>query len=239
MRLGRALFFASLSAVVPIASIGLGACGTHKVTDAGTDAKSDGVKIDSPASIYPIHPDASCPVTIDMPMLGPEIHVDEDSSIMFTSNPPAGGPHFPIWAHWSTYFGQYQTPIPRGYYIHNQEHGGVVFLYKCSADAGMPDGSFTDAGMSCAERSEAFLWSVANALPTDPSCTPPIRVAVVITPDPDLATPIAAAAWGYTYTSDCMDYASLLDFAKAHYGRGPESSDYVPGHALCADGYYP
>ena len=51
---------------------------------------------------------------------------------------------------------------------------------------------------------------------------------MVLTPDPLLDTPIAAAAWGATYTATCIDEASLRAFADAHYGQGPED--------FCSDG---
>jgi hypothetical protein len=53
----------------------------------------------------------------------------------------------------------------------------------------------------------------------------------VITPDPLIPTPFAAAAWGWTYTSECADLATLVDFAKAHYAKAPEDE--------CANGSYP
>jgi hypothetical protein len=209
----------------------VGACGeTSDQPDAGPDAKSDTRPIDV-AKLYPYHPDASCPVTIDQPNLGPEIHVDEDSSIIFTSNPPAGGPHFPRWAHWMTMFMQYPDPIPRGYYIHNLEHGGVVFLYKCAAEAGLVDAGGDAGSISCAEAAETFLTKAMDAIPTDSLCTPPIRVRAIITPDPLIPTPFAASAWGYTYTSECADLPTLVDFAKTHYGHAPED--------FCSDGSYP
>lgn len=176
------------------------------------------------------HPEASCLVTIDTPPLGPEIHVDEGSAIDFTSNPPAGGPHYPVWARFSTYFAEYaENPVPRGYYVHDMEHGAVVLLYKCPG--GAPEGGLSPDGGSCAEKAEAFLWQVANAIPADPLCMPPIRVRVVVTPDPLIPTPIAAAAWGWTYTAECQDLPTLAAFAKAHYATAPEN--------FCNDGYWP
>jgi len=53
-------------------------------------------------------------------------------------------------------------------------------------------------------------------------------VRTVITPDPLLDVPVAAAAWGYTYKADCVDLPSLIAFATEHYGNGPE--------VLCGNG---
>ena len=66
----------------------------------------------------------------------------------------------------------------------------------------------------------------------DPYCvgaTPPERV--VLTPDPELDTPIAAAAWGTTYTATCIDVASLASFVARSIGHGPE--------LICGSGYDP
>lgn len=205
---------------MPSLAIALSSCGSKVIAPDKADAHPEARLIDIRRT-GPYHPDASCLVTIDTPNLGPEIHVDEGTDIMFTSNPPAGGPHYPRWAHWMTQFMQYPTPVPRGYYIHNLEHGGVVFLYKCAPDA--------DA--SCAQSAEQFLTQAMNAIPTDPQCAPPIRVRAVVTADPAIPTPFAAAAWGWTYTSECADLPTLIDFAKTHYGNAPED--------FCVDGSYP
>lgn len=159
----------------------------------------------------PYHPDASCLVTIDAPAIAAAKHVDIGTPVTYSSNPPAGGPHYPAWVTW----GVHTTPVARPYYVHNMEHGGVVLLYKCD-----------DAG-TCAA-SEAFLKSVMDAVQTDPSCMSPVRVRVVITRDDAISTPFAAAAWGWTYTAECADMASLLDFIKERYGHGPEDE--------CAEG---
>jgi hypothetical protein len=212
----------------------LGACGGSRAT---TDAGVDGQRVDGGSDgprVTAFHPDASCLVTIDTPSFGAAIHVDEDAAITYTSNPPAGGPHYPRWAA----FAAYTTPIPRPYYVHDMEHGAVVLLYKCDDDAGAPDASVLDGsidasadGGTCESRAQDFLANVVAALPTDPTCTPNIRVRTVITPDPLIPTPFAAAAWGWTYTAACADLPSLVDFAKAHYAKAPEDE--------CANGSYP
>src|SRR5262249_39200438 len=153
------------------------------------------------------HPNASCPVTIDKPPVNGAKHVPEGSTLMFPSNPAAGGDHYGVWATWGTH----TKTVPTGYYVHNLEHGGIVLLYKC-ADA------------TCEQAARAFLESVANALTTDPLCQPPVRVRVVISPDSTIPTPFAAAAWGFTYTSNCAEKTTLVDFAKAHHAKGPEDT---------------
>ncbi|HSY24462.1 MAG TPA: DUF3105 domain-containing protein, partial [Polyangiaceae bacterium] len=73
--------------------------------------------------------------------------------------------------------------------------------------------------------------AASDALPDDPLCAEEstgVRVRTVITPDPLLDVPVAAAAWGYTYKADCVDAPSLMAFATEHYGNGPE--------VLCGNG---
>jgi hypothetical protein len=159
-------------------------------------------------------PDASCLVEIDEPPLLPAVHVPIGSDIQWDSNPPSSGPHYPIWAAYQAY----TTPVPRGYYVHNEEHGAIVLLYNCADDAG------------CAQVAAA-LQSVSDAIPDDPLCAQAgegIRVRTVITPDPLIDVPVAAAAWGWVYKAQCVDLPTLEAFALAHYGQGPE--------VLCGNG---
>jgi hypothetical protein len=151
--------------------------------------------------------DAGCVVTIASPPLLPALHVAIGSDIQWDSNPPSSGPHYPIWAAYQTY----DTPVPRGYYVHDLEHGAIVFVYNCG-DAGCPD-------------VVAALQAASDSLPDDPLCTAAgegVRVRTVITPDPLVDVTVAAAAWGWTYKADCVDLPSLEAFAAAHYGQGPE-----------------
>jgi hypothetical protein len=174
-------------------------------------AASDGAPIDRSRLPSPVHPDASCLVTIDTPDLLPASHVPEGTSITWSSNPPSSGAHYPIWAQ----FQEYDHPVDLGYIVHDMEHGAVVLFYNCA------EGAACDAIV-------AGLRMVRDALPTDPTCDPSIRVRAVIVPDPLLDVPVAAATWGWTYKAACFDFPTLRDFALAHYGQGTED--------LCAPG---
>lgn len=158
-------------------------------------------------------PDASCFVEIDSPPLLPALHVPIGSSIEWDSNPPSSGSHYPIWAAYQAY----TSPVPRGYYVHDEEHGGVILLYQCD-DAACPEVA-------------AALQSVSDTIPDDPLCAAAgqgVRVRTIITPDPLIDVPIAAAAWGWVYRAQCLDLPTLTAFAQQHYAQGPE--------VLCADG---
>lgn len=160
----------------------------------------------------PRRPAASCPVVIDAPAIVSPQHVPETEQLTYNSNPPSSGPHYPVWAA----FREYAAPVPRGYTIHALEHGGVVLSYKC------------DPGPACTAIVEG-LRKAAAAVPDDPKCAgSAVRARVVITPDPLLDVPVAAAAWGWTYKAECVDEPTLTTFLKDNYGLGPEDT--------CADG---
>jgi hypothetical protein len=198
-----------LSVLVALACSGCG----HPI-NGGPDSSVDaGPRLDGP-----YFPEASCFVRIDSPPLLPGNHVaiyDDGGGLnqitTWDSNPPSSGDHYPIWAAYQ----EYDAAVPRGYYVHDLEHGAIDFLYKCP-DAG--DCSATIAG----------LRQAAAALPTDSLCDPSIRVRFVLTPDPLIDHPVAAAAWGWTYNADCLDPQTLEAFAKAHYAQAPEN--------FCANG---
>lgn len=177
------------------ASSGAGAGGA--ATDAGGDAGGDaeaGVPCGTAVVAYP---------------LLPGIHVPVCSYIAWPSNPPTSGEHYPIWAAYQTY----TTPVPRGFYVHDEEHGAVVITYNC------PSGCDADL---------AQLTAWLDARPADPACTPPVRARIVVTPDPLIPTRFAAAAWGWALTSQCFDLAALGPFIDAHYAMAPED--------FCSDG---
>jgi hypothetical protein len=163
----------------------------------------------------PIHVDAPppCDITIDAPQLLPAVHVGIGTHVEYDSNPPSSGPHYPIWAAYQVW----DQPVQREYYVHDLEHGAIVFVYKC------PDGG------ACPEIVDA-MKKASDGIPDDPLCDPSsgVRVRTVITPDPLLDVPIAAAAWGWVYRANCLDPVSLAQFAKDHYAQGPEN--------LCANG---
>ena len=119
---------------------------------------------------------------------------------------PASGNHWGAWAMWNTV---YPKAIKRGYLLHNLEHGGLVLSYKCAAE--------TDSAACAAARDQ--LVGLAQKLGTQ---------RLLITPDPTQPTMFAVRAWRTSYTSDCFDEKSALDFGKAHFGHGREDIDANP-----------
>ena len=141
------------------------------------------------------------------PLMSSFDHVPVGTMVDWNTNPPSSGPHYPIWAA----FQAYTTPVPRGYYVHDLEHGAIDFLYNCGS-AGCPEVVST-------------FQAASDSLPDDPVCAQTgggVRVRTVITPDPLIPTRVAAVAWDWIYLADCADLPTLEQFAKAHYGQGRE-----------------
>jgi hypothetical protein len=135
----------------------------------------------------------------------------------YNSSPPSSGPHCDQWAQLTTFTPA--RPLPACYFLHNLEHASVALLYNC------PDG--------CTELAESLEQVKADSA-ADPDCT---GKRVLITPYADMDAMIAAAAWGFTWTSDCPELfeparESLLEFIAAHLG----SNGLAPEPRVCGDG---
>jgi hypothetical protein len=134
-----------------------------------------------------------------------QMHVAECSPIDYPDEPPIGGEHYGVWAA----FQSYSFPVPRGYWVHDLEHGAVVFSYNC------PDGCDDEV---------AQVQSLIDAFPVDPVCDGKgVERRVVLTPDPLLDVRWGISAWGHTLRADCVDEERFTQFYVNHFGRGPES----------------
>ncbi|HZO14670.1 MAG TPA: DUF3105 domain-containing protein [Polyangiaceae bacterium] len=135
------------------------------------------------------------------------VHVDLCSPIQFHSNPPTSGEHYGLWAQYAVY----DTPVPRGLYLHSMEHGGVALLFNCSLHA------------DCTALTQTLI-DIRNAFGQDGDCDAGTLNRIVVTPDPDLDVPFAAAAWGHSLKAQCVDRVLVDDFIDAHYAGGPEDT---------------
>ncbi len=132
-------------------------------------------------------------------------HVADGTPIVYAANPPSSGPHYNSWAN----FQELTRPVDDGYLVHSLEHGGVLLLHACAP------GPACDAIVS-------GLRSVRDAIPTDPSCSPAIRVRAVIASRAANTSAVHVVAWGHVYRADCVDPPSIASFIAAHYAKGPE-----------------
>jgi Protein of unknown function (DUF3105) len=127
------------------------------------------------------------------------VHVAEGSSVAYAANPPASGPHYPVWLRYEAY----ATAQARPYWVHNLEHGAIVLLYRPDAPA---------SGVTA-------LNETLRALPNDPACGYP---RALLTPDPALPTAFAAVAANFVLQGECVNPQAIAQFASAHRNRGPE-----------------
>jgi hypothetical protein len=147
-----------------------------------------------------------CAAVVQQHTIEGRTHVDECAYVAYQTNPPSSGNHYPIWAAYQTY----TAPIPKGFWVHNLEHGTVVFTYNC------PKGC--DADVAAAEQMIA-------GLPTDMGCLQlgqGVSRRSILVPDPNLDVPFAASAWGWTLRANCFDSTVFRRFALDHYDQAPE-----------------
>ena len=128
------------------------------------------------------------------------IHVAEGSTVNYQHNPPASGPHYPVWARYQAY----TTAVARPYWVHNLEHGAIVLVYR-------PD---------AAPALVSALGDTFRALPNDPQCGHP---RALLTPDPLLARPVTAIAANFVLEGDCVSADAIRRFALAHRNQAPEN----------------
>ena len=187
-----------LLVATPIAA-GVAACGRTAVADDGGDEP-------------PSAPTRPCNAVEQQRAIEGFDHVPICSPVTYASNPPSSGNHYPIWSAYEAY----PFAVPEGYWVHDLEHGAVVFSYNC------PDGCDADVGAAQA---------TIDALPDDPLCDPAngdARVRMTLTPDPNVTARFAASAWGWTLRADCFDPVAFGAFVQVHYGNGRE--------VICAQG---
>jgi hypothetical protein len=130
-------------------------------------------------------------------------HVAVGTPLTFLHYPPSSGTHYPETAQW----GVYTEPIPEGFFVHNLEHGGVVFLYDC------PE--------ACPELVQQFQTLYDQAPPAPTFSTKKI----LVTPyERELPTPIVALAWNHQLNMEAFDEALMLQWYRRFVNLGPEGS---------------
>jgi hypothetical protein len=127
-------------------------------------------------------------------------HVSEGTDVTYRNDPPASGPHYPVWARYQEHAGI----VARPYWVHNLEHGAIVLLHR-------PDAPSATIGA---------LRDASAAIPPDPACG---HKRALMTADPLLARPVAAVAADWVLAADSVDRAAILEFVGARRGRGPEN----------------
>jgi hypothetical protein len=165
----------------------------------------------------------ACVNQVEMvPQAGIRDHIPEGQEPVYSSNPPVTGEHYARW-------GRYQVhadTLPRGFWVHNLEHGAIVFAYQPDADPALIEA----------------LLRVYDAIPNDPACG---HRRTLVTPDPLLDAPWAVTSsglepnpaggdfgFGYFIKGDCIESEqALVDFAVEHRNQAFED--------VCGDGDAP
>ena len=127
-------------------------------------------------------------------------HVATDQRVNYRNNPPSSGQHYGVTAEW----GYSASEIIPEVWLHNLEHGGIVFLYHCEAD--------------CPEL-KSSLETLAGQLPKSKYGS--IKIVVTSYPDP-LPGTITALAWTRQMDLETFDADALTNFYKRYVDRGPE-----------------
>jgi hypothetical protein len=120
------------------------------------------------------------------------------ADVDYETLPPPGGPHDPCWVPWAIYDHEIRTER----WVHNLEHGGLVFLYNC------PEGCDI-----------APLVSLVQSLP-------PGRA--VMAPYAEMDSRFAVLSWGVRMLTECVDTAALQAFYDANVGHAPENITQDP-----------
>jgi hypothetical protein len=165
--------------------------------------------------------DPECVNNIELVAQEFRVHIPEGTPPYWAASIPTSGEHYPVWARWRIH----TEIVPRGYWVHNLEHGAVVFLYRDGAPTRIVDA----------------LTRVYNAIPPDVPCT---HGRIVMTPDPLLTTDWAVTVsgpenvepppygHGFVIRANCIQSEqALVDFAIQHRDQGAER--------ICDEGFYP
>ncbi len=130
-------------------------------------------------------------------------HKNDPVDHVYVNNPPASGPHYPVWAS----YGVHEDPLERGFWVHNLEHGAIVLLIGDSATA----------------EAEAELRRAFEQIPVDDECG---HNRTIVAFDPLMEAPVAAVAADTLLlpgADGVLDADLVVDFAVACMNHAPEN----------------
>ncbi|MDP2343311.1 MAG: DUF3105 domain-containing protein [Deltaproteobacteria bacterium] len=137
-------------------------------------------------------------------------HKNDPVDHVYESNPPASGPHYPVWASWGVHADD--DVVERGQWVHNLEHGGIVLLL----------------GDSASDEAEEELRAGFDDIPGDDECG---HSRTLLTLDPELDDPVAVVAADTLLVPGLLDEGVLtreriVEFALACRNHSHESICY-------------
>ena len=136
-------------------------------------------------------------------------HVTGD--VVYDDVPPTSGDHNACWADW----GVHAEDPGDEHWVHNEEHGGVVFLYQPASCAASDSGEDRAADVAAL----AAVLDVAS----DPRW--------VITPYASLPSAWAAVSWGHRWLMGCFDLGAMNAFFLENVGHGSEDLTADPSES--------
>ncbi|HEX4339562.1 MAG TPA: DUF3105 domain-containing protein [Polyangiaceae bacterium] len=129
-------------------------------------------------------------------------------TIDYADDPPTGGDHNPCWATW----GVHTDVLPPENWVHNLEHGGIVFLYRSHTELGGDAGGVDGGTLSGID---ALVQKLPRTLSTE---------------YPPLPKRFALVSWGHRLVSDCIDLDAAQKFYTEHFNQGLED---IPDEPSC------
>jgi len=139
---------------------------------------------------------------------GSEKHIPETTQPgPYTSNPPAGGVHFPSTFEEGFYDEEDLATLPQypeGYLVHNLEHGYVIFWYNCAL---VSDSECTQLKDGIRSVMAGFNNNELIAFPWDSQ-----------------DVPVAMTSWGKILKMDDFSPAQAQDFIRNNLNRSPEAA---------------
>lgn len=176
----------------------------------GCDRKLDATTQECSADLECLAPDGVSPCEDCEPICQEDHLPTEDrrhlpDPIDYAIKPPAGGAHNPCWYDW----GVFDTEVPDERWVHNQEHGGVIFLYNC------PEGC------------EGELAALVDAFGD--------KERVIISPYPEMRWRFAATAWERRILMNCLDLDKMNAFYSDYFAKGPEDVASMPAEGCMDD----
>ncbi len=169
-------------------------------------------------------------------------HLTNISEIVYNSNPPTSGSHFPIWAK----PGIYDRLISDGYFLHSMEHGYIILWYNCGGEitpSPIASASVAPLKIMTAQPTSTTSWITTQSMPEEEiplpesfksdSCVNLVKelseftkVAerIIVAPRINMDTPIAITAWRRIEKLQNIDKEKITSFINTYHNHGPEQT---------------
>ncbi len=144
----------------------------------------------------------------NFPTTGEDDHVDDGQPIVYSTDPPTSGTHYPTW--WEPGFYDETSPeatnfpFPAGYLVHNLEHGYVIFWYNCAL--------VTPEACTTLKSNLRAVIETANNLK------------VIAFPWTTTDVPVVATSWGQMLKMETFDPKLAADMIQRNRNHAPENN---------------